>query len=38
MSKLKTIFKLRPDKEEKITDILSNTYLSDQIGFMLIFP
>jgi len=30
-------FKLNPDKKEKITNILSHTYPSDQIGVMLLF-
>jgi len=31
-------FKINPDKEEKITDMLSHPYTSDWIGLMLPFP
>ena len=31
-------FKLNPDKEEKITHMLSYPYPSDQIGLILLFP
>jgi hypothetical protein len=30
-------FKLNPDKEEKITDVLSHSYPIGQIGLMLLF-
>ena len=31
-------FKLNPDKEENITDMLSHAYPSDQIGSIQLFP
>jgi hypothetical protein len=34
---VQSYFKLNPDKEEKITDVLSHTCPSDQIGLILLF-
>ncbi|MBA7577634.1 hypothetical protein ES708_19487 [subsurface metagenome] len=35
---ISSYFKLNPDKEEKITNILSHPCPSDQIGLILLFP